>query len=454
YAIRGASVTASVFDVLAVKPVVGRVLRAEEERPGGEHVVVISARLAQKLFGEKVERLPATVLVNGSSCVVVGIMPTELGFPESRTDLWEPLAVNPQSPMAGRSMHYLQVIGRLKNDVSVQSAAAEMSVVAARLQREYPNENANSGITMVPYVSELTSGYRRTLLTMLAAVSFLLLVVCANVANLLLTRTSARTREIAVRTAIGASRWGIIRQMLIESIVLAICGGFGALAVAKLLIFVVLKANPLDVPRIGDTSIDIAVAIFAFGLACLTAVVFGFVPALHATNINVLSTLRESASGATAGKSGQRIRSALVSGEIALALALAVGAGLFAKSFWRSQSIDPGFRLDNIAVAEVNLPASQYHGPQRIAFLQQSLEKVRANPQVVSASLISHLPLASVGPTFAFTIEGRPALHRERRIALSCVPSCPITSRRSASRSLKVATLPRPTRLTQHRSQS
>jgi putative ABC transport system permease protein len=410
YLLRGAAVSASLFSVLGLKPTQGRVLQHEEERPGANHVIVISERLRQRVFGLNRALVGTPISVNGTSYTVVGVMPKEFAFPDSRTELWEPLAINPMSPMAGRGMHYLQVIGRLKKGVTIASATAEMAGIAARLEQQYPQDNAGEGVVLASYTQEFTAAYRKSLLTFLAAVSFLLLVVCANVANLLLTRASGRQREMAVRTAIGASRWSIVRQLLTESIVLSWVGGVAALGVARLLIYAVLRVSPLDIPRIGETSVDFTVVAFTFLLAALTAMVFGVVPALQASRPNIVAALREGGRGGTTGMRGQRVRAALIIGEVAIALALAVAAGLFAKSFVRSQRIEPGFRLDNVLVAEVNLPASRYMGPARLAFLQQSLENIRHNPQVSSASAISHLPLAVPGPTFAFAIQGRPAL--------------------------------------------
>ena len=408
--IPGTSVTANFFTTLGVQPVIGRSFVAEENTPGKNRVVILSHNLWQRRFSSDPQIIGQKVTLNGNPHEVVGVMPP--GFKNPRpeeprpTELWLPLALDPAQ--AGRRSDFLRVVARLGPGVSIDQARAEMETITNGLASQYPQTNFGWGVTILPLHERIVGNLRPALWTLMGAVGFLLLIACANVANLLLARAAARQQEIAVRTALGAGRWRLVRQFLTESVLLSLTGGVTGLLVGWWGVKLLIAFSPDNIRRLSEVTLSGPVFAFTSALAILTGVVFGLVPAVHAANPNLNESLKEGGRSATVGARSGRLRSALVVSEIALALVMLVGAGLMTRSFLRLQQVDPGFNPDRVVTALISLPATKYaEGPQITAFYHQLLERVQDTPGVESAALGSGVPLAS-GSYNTFFIEGRP----------------------------------------------
>jgi len=407
--IPGTSVTANFFTTLGVEPMIGRSFVAEENEPGKNRVVILSHSLWQRRFGSDPEIVGQKLTLNGNPHEVVGVMPP--GFqnprPEPRQiEMWLPLSLEPAK--AGRRSDFLKVVARLAPGVSINQAQAEMKTITEGLAERYPQTNYGWGVTILPLHERIVGNLRPALWTLTGAVAFLLLIACANVANLLLARSAARQQEIAVRTALGAGRWRLVRQFLTESVLLSLIGGVTGLLVGWWGVRLLVALSSDNIPRLGEVTLSGQVFAFTSALSILTGLVFGLVPAIHAANPNLTESLKEAGRSATEGTRSGRMRSALVVSEIALALVMLVGAGLMARSFMLLQKVDPGFNPERIVTALISLPVSKYpEGPQITAFYHQLLERVRTTPGVESAALGSAVPLNS-GAYTSFAIEGRP----------------------------------------------
>ncbi|HVF27964.1 MAG TPA: ABC transporter permease, partial [Pyrinomonadaceae bacterium] len=406
----GTAVTANFFAAVGVGPALGRGFVDEENTPGKNRVVILSHGLWQRRFNADPKTIGGKITLNGNSYEVVGVMPPGFKNPqpdEARpTELWLPLALNPAE--AGRRSDFLKVVARLKPGVSITQARGEMETITKRLAEQYPQTNYGWGVTILPLHERVVGDLRPALWTLTGAVGFLLLIACGNVANLLLARAASRKQEIAVRTALGAGRGRLVRQFLTESVLLSLGGGVTGLVVGWWGIELLVALSPGNIPRLGEVALSGQVFAFTFTLAVLTGIIFGLVPALHATNPNLNESLKEGGRGSTDGVRSGRLRGALVVSEIALALVMLVGAGLMARSFLRLQDVDPGFKPERVVAALVSLPISKYpDGPQVPAFYHQLLERVRAVPGVESAALGSAVPLNG-GAYNTFFIEGRP----------------------------------------------
>jgi putative ABC transport system permease protein len=316
------------------------------------------------------------------------------------------MALDPAN--APRGAHYLAVIGRLKAGVSLEQANADVQTIAARLARQYPQNSANESAEVVPMLDQLLGGIRQPLFALLAAVGVVVLIACANVANLLLVRASVRDREIAIRTAVGADRGRIVRQMLVESLILALAGGAAGVAIASVAIGPIQTLSAGSIPRVQDVAIDRTVLLFALALSVATGVIFGLAPAWHASRADVASIIKEGARS-VAGGGSRRTRSALLVAEVALSIVLLVGAALLLRSFARLTSIDPGFQPDGVLAFQVSLPTASYPQAQhRIAFFERLLSRLESQPQVRAAGMVQTLPLRG-SYTLSFAIDGRPA---------------------------------------------
>jgi len=408
--IPGTSVTANFFDTLGVKMALGRTFVAEENAPGNNLVVILSQGLWQRRFSSDPQIIGQKLMLNGNSYEVVGVLPR--GFKNPQPDearppeLWLPLALNPAQ--AGRRNDFLRVVARLKPEVRIDQARAEMATITDGLAQQYPPTNFGWGVTIVPLHERIVGNLRPALWTLLAAVGFLLLIACANVANLLLARAASRQQEIAVRTALGAGRGRLVRQFLTESVLLSLIGGVTGLVVGWWGVKVLVAFSPNTIPRLGEVGLSAQVFAFTSALAILTGIVFGLVPALYSTSPNLSESLKEGGRGATEGSRRRTLRSMLVVSEIALSLVLLVGAGLMTRSFLRLQQVDPGFRSERIVTALISLPVSKYpDGPQVIDFYHKLLERVRVIPGIDAAALTSTVPLNS-GSYAAFYVDGRP----------------------------------------------
>jgi putative ABC transport system permease protein len=407
--IRGMKVTDGFFAMLGAQPLLGRDFLPEEDQPGRDNVVILNYGLWQRRFGGDPKILNQTLTLSGQSYTVIGVMPATFRFGGPDLDLWKPMAFTAQETQI-HGGHWLGAIGRLKPGATENHARAEMITIAGRLAAQYPDANTGWSVKLMPLLEYTVRSVKPALIVLLCAVAFVLLIACANVANLLLARAAGRQKEIAIRTAVGAGRARIIRQLLTESGLLALLGGAAGLALAKWGMDLLLKLAPQGLPRMNDVSLDGRALAFTAVVTLLTGVIFGLVPALQSSKPNLNETMNDTGRGSTEGRQRQLVRSALVVLEVASALVLLVGAGLFIKSFWRLQQVDPGFNPDNTLTLTVSLPRTKYpEDTQRIAFFQQLLENVGALPGVQAAGATNPLPLTG-DTVLAFVVQGRPAL--------------------------------------------
>lgn len=415
--LRGASVSSNFFQLMGVTPALGRGFTIEEEQPGKDKIVVLSHALWLRRFGGDPGILNKTIYLSGEANTVVGIMPPGFQFP-GKTEIWGTLAPNDRL-RAARGAFWLPVVGRLKPGVTRQQAQADMDVIARQLEQQYPNANAGYGINVVPLLEQTVGNIKTALWVLLGAVAFVLLIACANVANLLLARAAARGQEIAIRAALGAGRWRIIRQLLTESILLSVIGGALGILLAVWGLHLLVSLGPANIPRLENVRLDSRVLGFTFGLSLLTGLLFGIVPALQTSQVGMNETLKEGGRSGTSGRRTQRIRSGFIVAEIALTLVLLVGAGLLIRSFWRLQQVSPGFRTDNVLTIQLRLPRTKYpEGAQIASFYQQLQERLSALPGVQAASATSTIMLPKLANSSNFTIEGRPADPREQSLEL------------------------------------
>ncbi|MGH9970960.1 MAG: ABC transporter permease [Pyrinomonadaceae bacterium] len=399
-------VTEGFFETLGSSALHGRTFSAEDYRPGNERVVVISQSLWQRRFGGDQNLIGQKLTLNGQPYSVVGIMPAEFQFPPDR-EVWAPRVLR-ESDRQLRGPTYWNVIARLKPGTTVDQAQGEMSGIAARLASEYPDTNGGMGATVVLLSEQLTGHVRSALWILLGAVGFVLLIACGNVANLLLVRGAERQREFAIRSALGAARVRLVRQLLTESLLLALLGGVGGLLLGSWGVRLILAFNSAKIPRIESVNVDARVMLFALAVSVLTAIIFGLIPATQFSRPNLQSTLKEGERGAVGGSTGYWVRNSLVVAEVAVALVLLTGAGLLVRSFVALQQVDPGFDKERLLALQVFLSRT-YQKPEQITgFFDQTLEKVQSVPGVQSAALVSSPPFVNLEQDAPFTIHGRP----------------------------------------------
>ncbi|HXC70680.1 MAG TPA: ABC transporter permease [Pyrinomonadaceae bacterium] len=401
----GAVVSSEFFSVLRSNAMQGRTFTPDEERPGRDQVVVIGYGLWQRAFGANPNIIGQTLTLNSRSFTVVGIMPAGFEFPRE-AELWIPLAWDDNERQV-RSDHNYLVIARLKHNVSAEQAQAEMSTISSRLEQQYPEANKGWGAVVIPLREDLVGDVRLALLVLFCAVGFVLLIACANVANLMLARGANRKKEIAVRIALGAGRARLVRQLLTESVLLAVTGGVLGLLLAVLANKMLVQLGSL--PNSGDIGIDTWVLGFTLLVSLAAGILIGIVPALQFTRTSISETLKQG-SGRTGGSPiKQHTRKALVISEVALSLVLLIGAGLMIRSFWKLQNVDPGFDSSNALTMSVVLTWIRYPEPhQRLAFVERAMEQIRAVPGVVSVGTTTKIPLTGGGSTQPFSVEGRP----------------------------------------------
>ncbi|MBD0373380.1 MAG: ABC transporter permease [Pyrinomonadaceae bacterium] len=409
--IPGSIITAKFFSVLGVQPLMGRTFNEDENGPKGARVVILSHGLWQRRFGGNPNAIGQTITLNGTPYHVVGIMPPSFKdpLPEQRkpAQLWIPLPLNLDQNV--RRSDFLNVVAKLKPNVTIEQARAEMKTITARLEQQYPASNTGWSTLVIPLQERITGDVRPALWVIVGVVGFLLLISCANVANLLLARSAARQQEIAVRRALGAGRLRLIRQFLTESVILALSGGALGTLLAMWGVEFLVRLSPGNIPRLDEVRLSWQVLLFTLGVSVLTGLVFGLIPALHATNPNLTESLKEGGRSSTEGLRGARLRSALVVSEIAIALVLLVGAGLMIKSFMRLQGVDPGFKPERILALDVSLPSAKYKEPQQqAAFWGQLLGRVSQIPNVESVAAVDTLPFSG-GNIISFVVEGKPA---------------------------------------------
>jgi putative ABC transport system permease protein len=425
--VAGTMVSANFFSVLGVAPQFGRAFLPNEDQAGADRVVIISNGLWKRRFGGDRALLNQTIQLNGAGFTVVGVAPPEFQSPEKGDELWVPMSfdgadrlripsTSGPEDLKKRVRRFLKAVARLNSGVALNSAQAEMSTIAGRLEQQYPDSNAGIGINLVPLHRQIVGDIKPALVFLFVAVGLVLLIACANVANLLLARAAARQKEIAIRVALGAGRARLIRQLLTESVMLAIVGGAFGLVLAWVGLRVLVRINPANVPRLDEIGIDGYVLGFTMLVSVLTGLLFGLVPALQASRPDLNETLKEGARGSTGGIGRQRVRSILVVTEVALTQMLLIGAGLMIKSFYSLQQVNPGFNADRILTMQVTLPPVKYaENNQIIAFYEQALTRIGALPGVQAAGAATSLPLTGNSISRRFTIDGRaPASTNER----------------------------------------
>jgi putative ABC transport system permease protein len=406
-------VSSDFFHVLAVNPQLGRGFVFDEEKPG-THVAVLSHETWQSVFGGDPNIVGRTITLDTNNYAVVGVMPQGFEFPivNPAPALWVTLADDAadKDPMtAQRGAKALTLVGRLKPGVTVSQANADLSLISRNLATQYPDSNkTQTGAIVVPELEDLVGNTSSALHVLFAAVVFLLLIACANVAGLMLTRASRRQAEMAVRSAMGASRFGIIRQVLVESVVLSLCGGAVGIALSVVLLKTMLRFVPQNLPRLAQGSVDGKVLLFAALASVLTGVLFGVLPAWRMSRLDPSLALRESTRSMTSGRGHHRLNDILVVAETAIGLVLLVGAGLLIHSFIRVLNVDPGFDPHQVLTASLNLPENQYSGLKKAQFYDELLRRLSALPGVESVAAGFPMPLGRGRIGLSFSIEGRP----------------------------------------------
>jgi putative ABC transport system permease protein len=408
-------VTTNFFDLLGVNAALGRAFVAEESERGHDNVAVLSHGLWRRRFGGDPGLIGKTIKLSGEDFTVIGVMPPDFQFvvksgslTGKQPEVWAPLTLSPNSRV--RRGRFMSAIARLKPGVTLAQAQAEMDSIAGNLEQQYPNFNTGWGVKLVPLQDQLSGAIRTPLLVLLGAVAFVLLIACANVANLLLARSASRQKEIAIRMALGARRGRIIRQLLTEATILAAVGGALGLLLAMWGVDALVALTPKDLLVMANVGVDYRVLGFTLGVALLTGLLFGLAPALEASRPNLNETLKESGRSSASGGRSHRLRDMFVVLEIALALVLLIGSGLLIRSFGRLRAEDPGFDSSNLLTVRLLLPNAKYsQDTQRIAFFQQLVQRVQSLPGVRSAGAISFLPFTGLGAATRFDLEGRPA---------------------------------------------
>jgi putative ABC transport system permease protein len=397
--------TADLFETLGVGPAIGRAFVPGEDGAGAPRVVVISDGLWRRLGGERA-LIGKEVKLNDVQATIIGVMPPTFRFPAGYdADAWTPLQFSP-ARAAMRDARDISVIGRLRSGTTIERATSDMRGIAAELERLYPKQQARRGVQIRPMSVDLSGRVRSPLLRMFGFVGFVLLIACANVANLLMARAAFRRREIAVRVALGAGRGRLIRQLLVESVVLSLAGAVAGIAFTAAGVRIIARLAAGVLPRAADIAVDPGVCAFLFGLAVLTGIVFGVLPALSASRVNLQQLLREGVGGAIGIR--QRPVQAMLVAEFTLALMLLAGAGLMLKSFLLLTATPSGFDLRGVVSMHVSLPLQKYSATPPQSFYARVLERLRATPGIEGAGFISKLPLQEAGTNGAFEIEGRP----------------------------------------------
>ena len=418
----GAAVSHDFFSLLGIHMAIGRDFLAEEDHPGSNHVVVLSYSTWQRFFGGRTAIVGSVVRLNDADYTVIGVLPRDFSFvskasdyqSRNRFDLWTPLALGSPPEEWQRNTQSLCVFARLKPGISLRQAQTDLTQVAANLQRLYPAADKGIGITAVPLGQYVVGGVRTAMITLQAAVVMVLLIACANIANLMLTRAAGRRKEIALRVALGASRRRIARQLITECMVLAVSGGLLGLAFALLTVPAVVHHLPADLPRASEIAVDWRVLTFTSLLSILTGIVFGLVPLHQSRRVNANDSLKQGGRSVVSAQS--RMRSPLIVGQVAVTLVLLSGAGLMTKSLWKLTRVSPGFQTERILTARLSLPPQYTNGykygmgqhREITTFQRKLLDRIRQIPGLQSAAFTSNLPLSGVDNSRSFDIEGRP----------------------------------------------
>ena len=408
-AVQAASVASDFFPLLRVQPMLGRTFTPDEDQPGQGHVVILGYNFWRDHFASDRNIVGRSVVIDGEAYSVVGVMPETFRFP-SWARLWVPLAWT-NNIRAVRGNHNYGVIARLKKNVDIHQAQAELSAISARLEQLYPEDDKGWGALILALREQLVGDVRPLLLVLLGAVAFVLLIACANVANLVLAKTLARRKEIAIRTALGASRLVVLRQILAETVVLSVAGGALGLILARSGVTLIVKVLADRIPAFMQITLDVPVLAFTLLLSIVAGVLAGLIPSVRFTKTDINEALKQGQSRGTSDARGGGTRRLLVVSEVALSLVLLIGAGLMIRSLWELRKVQPGFDPHNVLTMTVPLPRNRFSSPAgQINFFQEVLTRVRALPGVDAAGVIDDLPLNGDGSHQPFTIEGRPVL--------------------------------------------
>jgi putative ABC transport system permease protein len=416
----GTFVTASMFQICGVPALYGRMLLPEDDNPGGRRVIVISYSLWQRRFGSDPGIVGTKVDLDGNAFTVVGVMPQNFRLVRRApqdvvtmddADVWVPLAFDP-GIMRVRGAHFLLVVGQLKPGATVAQAQAEMAVITRQLEQQYPQTNSGITARIVPLYDQLAGKAKAPIYVLLGVVAFVLLIACLNLANLLLAKGTARRKEFAIRSAVGASSGHLIRQLLVESLLLCMIGGIAGLLLAWWGAKLLIALGPSNIPRWDSQGVDVPVLIFTFVISMLAGIVFGLFPAFQASRLNVNDVLKEGGSSLTGGHKHWRLQSLLVILEITIAIVLLVGAGLMIRSIFRLYDVKIGFNPSNLLTTEVALPAlpgSKYADrAQSASFFEQLIQRLESFPEIKSVAITNNLPLSGRDTSIGYVIQGRP----------------------------------------------
>ena len=403
-------VTGGFFETFGVKAERGRFITVDDDKVGAPYVVVLGHKLWSSQFNSDTQILGKAIPLSGNMYTIIGVMPASFVTPGVNTEAWTPVHVSDPSAANFRGVHFLKSYGRLASGVNLEQARAEMQVIDRNLAAQYPADNRNRSTVLFPLLERIVGDSRQSLYVLFAAVSFVLLISCANFANLLLARAAEREREFIIRGALGAGRWRLIRQLLTESVLLSLAGGAVAVVLAIWGTNLLVAFKPDNLPRLSEIGVDSRVLGFTLGISLLTGLVFGLLPAWTASRGGVNEALKEGGRSSTAGSARQRLRSIFVVGELAVALVLLVGAGLLIKTFWKLRSVEPGFNPDHLMTMRVELPDTRYeHVPEQTRFRKQVLAGMNSLAGV-QAAMVSELPLSGESLDHEFLIENRPPI--------------------------------------------
>ena len=412
----GQIATPNLFSLLGVNPIRGRTFAPDDGKPGQNRVVVIGYDLWQRRFGSDPSIIGRKITLNNEPNEIIGVLPPDVGWFVQKGSLirtapqiWSPWQIS--NDLRGRRGRFARAVARLKPGVTFEQAHKEMSIIGSRLEQQYPEFNTNWGVNVVPLRTQVTGEIRKPLFILLGAVGFVLLIACANVANLLLARAASRKKEIALRAGLGASRWRIARQLLTESVLLSVIGGGFGLLLAWWGTRALLALSPPELMDLRDTAVNLPVLAFTVGLTLLTGIVFGLVPALEAARVDLNESLKEGGRNTGQGSRNHRLRNAFVVTQVALALVLLVGAGLLIKSLNRLNSVEPGFNPNQLLTVRVTLPQRKYDSDGKVvSFFQKTVEGLRAIPGVEAVGAINYVPFGGPHSATRIQIEGQPEL--------------------------------------------
>jgi predicted permease len=415
--LRGARVSPHYFDIFGIQPVLGRSFAADEDQLGKERVAILSHPLWTSQFGADPGIIGTSIILDGIPHTVIGVLPAGGAFDRAFAQIWRPLAFEPANMT--RNFHWFGAFAKLKRGVALKQAVTQMDAIGARIARDYPDSNKGWGVTLDPFADTVVGNQlRQSLYVLLAAVGMVLLIGCANLANLTLARSSAREREVAIRASIGAGRWRLVRQFLTENVLLSVCGGILGIALGFALKAGLMAAlPPFSLPREADVAIDTRVLLFTLTLAVFTGILFGLAPALQATRPNLAGCMKEGGRGSSSG-SRHKVRGALVITEVSLAFVLLTGAGLLIRSFFQMQQVDTGFDSTNVLTAGLPIPDKRFTDPAQLnAYLREVVSKVEAIPGVRDVALTSALPMQGWGYGMPFQRADKPMVDRANRRA-------------------------------------